>query len=221
MDIAKQELQLHYDSKEAKASKKRSLQSLMASISSDGSTKTSASGANDKQPRIDSVLRDISKADVDRAFGKAIYSGGHSANSVCNNPYWAEVFRLQALYGPGWKMPGADKVLGDLLDEVTEDVDKEVQGDVLANKERYGGTVVSDGWTNVRNAPLLNALFVTHKGAVLIEAENTAGEVKDYEYIGEFVCTAIEAVGPENVTQVVFDNASAGIKAAEEVVCTR
>jgi hypothetical protein len=79
-----------------------------------------------------------------------------------------------------------------------------VKADVL----HTGSTIVSDGWTDTARRPILNFLQVVPKGAIFIDSEDTSGEVKDAEFIGEAINQRIESVGPETVNHVVTDSAA-------------
>jgi hypothetical protein len=74
---------------------------------------------------------------------------------------------------------------------------------------KTGCTIVSDGWSSTSNRPLLNFLAVNPMGAVFVKAVDTSGDVKDAAYIADLIIKEVEVLGPENVIQVITDNASA------------
>jgi hypothetical protein len=67
---------------------------------------------------------------------------------------------------------------------------------------------VSDGWTNIKNKPLINVLASNSRGSCFLYAEDYSGIEKTGEAIAEFLLKAIDEIGPKNVIQVVSDNAS-------------
>lgn len=70
-----------------------------------------------------------------------------------------------------------------------------------------GATLVSDGWTDVQNRPIINFLAVTADGAMFIDGTDTSGEQKEACYIADEIKKTIKLLGIENVVQVVTDSA--------------
>ena len=71
-----------------------------------------------------------------------------------------------------------------------------------------GVSVVSDGWTDIKNKPLINVIASNSRGSCFLYAEDFSGTEKSGEAIAEFLLKAIDEIGPSNVLQVVTDNAS-------------
>lgn len=71
---------------------------------------------------------------------------------------------------------------------------------------KAGVTIVSDGWSDIQQQPLVNILVVSEYGAIFLQAINNEDEVKTKECIAEKLIDVIEDVGPENVVQVITDN---------------
>jgi hypothetical protein len=84
----------------------------------------------------------------------------------------------------------------------------------------YGATICSDGWDNVIHRPLMNVMLVCPAGDIFIGSVDTTGHKKTKEYIAGELKTYIEAIGPNNVTQICTDNASAMLGALDELVAT-
>jgi hypothetical protein len=55
------------------------------------------------------------------------------------------------------------------------------------DKEKYGLTIVSDGFTDAVRRPLLNVVLVSPKGEYFMEAIDTSGDKKTMPYIAEKV----------------------------------
>jgi hypothetical protein len=79
---------------------------------------------------------------------------------------------------------------------------------VVLYRYSHGVSVVSDGWTNMKNQPLINVMASNSCGSMFLYAEDFSGQEKTGEAIAEFLLQAIEEIGPANVLQVVTDNAS-------------
>ena len=78
-------------------------------------------------------------------------------------------------------------------------------------------SIMSDGWSNVQNKPLLNFIVTTPKGNKFLYAVDTSSHVKDAAYIADRLADAIESQGPENVVAMVTDSASVNEAAADLV----
>eukprot|EP01018_Ginkgo_biloba_P006658 Gb_37096 [translate_table: standard] len=68
-------------------------------------------------------------------------------------------------------------------------------------------SIVSDGWTDVRNMPLINVIVVCPKGSMFLNVVDCNGELKNATFIANILINDIESVGLSNVVQVITDNA--------------
>ena len=59
-----------------------------------------------------------------------------------------------------------------------------------------GVTIVSDGWKDVRDHPLVNVTIVSTRGAMFLRVVDCEGEVKYGPFIASILIQAIEQVGP-------------------------
>jgi hypothetical protein len=82
----------------------------------------------------------------------------------------------------------------------------------------YGATICLDGWNNVIHRPMMNVLLVFLAGDVFIGSVDTTNHKKTKEYIARELRTYIEAVGPNNMTQICLDNASAMLGALDDLI---
>ena len=55
-------------------------------------------------------------------------------------------------------------------------------------------TIVSDGWKDTRNKPLINVIAMSPKGAMLLKAIDCEREVKDSQFISRILIEAIDMV---------------------------
>jgi len=80
-----------------------------------------------------------------------------------------------------------------------------------------GVSNVLDGWTNIRNQHLINVLGVSANGAVFITCHVSSSISASSQNIADLLLQSIRDVGPNNVVQVIIDNA-ANCKAAGKVI---
>ena len=79
-----------------------------------------------------------------------------------------------------------------------------------------GVSIVSDGWTNIRNQHLINVLGASSSGAVFITCHDSSSITASAQNITDLLLKSIKDVGLSNVVQVITDNA-ANCKAAGKV----
>ncbi len=76
---------------------------------------------------------------------------------------------------------------------------------------KYGCNIVSNGWNDMKKNSIINILVSTCRGTMFLDSIDTfelVGQPMTIEYIYGHIKNAIEIVGPENVAQVIIDNAS-------------
>eukprot|EP01018_Ginkgo_biloba_P033416 Gb_16167 [translate_table: standard] len=78
---------------------------------------------------------------------------------------------------------------------------------IRASWKTTGVSIVSDGWTDARNMPLINVIVIFPKGSMFLNVMDCNGELKDATFIANILINSIESVGPSNVVQVITDNA--------------
>eukprot|EP00962_Isochrysis_galbana_P061223 scaffold36298_cov122-Isochrysis_galbana.AAC.26 len=94
-------------------------------------------------------------------------------------------------------------VLPEIDSELLQEIDSKVQG--LASST--GVTIISDGWTNVANQPIINALASLPLGSYFLTARDTSGQTKDAKYIADFMIEQINKFGADKVVAVCMDGA--------------
>jgi hypothetical protein len=72
----------------------------------------------------------------------------------------------------------------------------------------YRVSIVSDGWTNVRNQHLINVLGVSATGAMFLATHDSSSIIASSQNISDLLLKTINDVGPSNVIQVITDNAT-------------
>ena len=75
--------------------------------------------------------------------------------------------------GASYKLPSRAALSGKLLNEAVTDGDKKLS-EFKTQMSVTGATLVSDGWTNVQNRPIINYLAVTPDGAMFIDGSDTS-----------------------------------------------
>ena len=154
--------------------------------------------------RIARLVNVQAREETDSRVARCIYACGITLN-VVRSPYWQDMIREINKAPQGYKGPNYEKVRTQLLKNEKELVE-DILAPILSSWSSFGVTIVSDGWTNTRQRPLINIVATSPKGAMFIKAEDCLGEVKDAQFIVDVIIKAIEQIGPNRVVQVITDN---------------
>lgn len=154
---------------------------------------------------LEVAFQNESRALADQCLARCIYANGLAFN-VVRSPYWKEMLRTVNEAPKGYKGLGYEKVRGSLLEKEVELVEGALKP-IRDSWVETGVSIVSDGWKDSRNQPLINVIAVSPKGAMVLKAVDCEGQVKDGQFIANILIAAIEQVGSRNVVQVVMDNA--------------
>ena len=146
-------------------------------------------------------LRDI----ADHKIGRCLIANGVSFNFV-RSPYFREMVDAINEASSGYKPPSYEKLRTTILHDERKSIEVELQP-IRDSWAQSGVSIVSDGWKDCRNRPLINVIVVCPKGAMFLKVVDCEGQVKDSEFISRILIDAIESVDPDNVVQVVTDNA--------------
>ena len=114
-----------------------------------------------------------------------------------------------AIAGPSYKPPTRDAMSRTLLDAAYERMHTRMREKIEPLARLYGLALVSDGATAVDRTPLLNLLRAAHGVVEFVKAKDCAGEVKNTQYIADFVVDYVKAMQePRQVVSVVMNNAT-------------
>eukprot|EP00252_Welwitschia_mirabilis_P022174 TRINITY_DN5928_c0_g1_i11.p1 TRINITY_DN5928_c0_g1~~TRINITY_DN5928_c0_g1_i11.p1 ORF type:complete len:124 (-),score=19.60 TRINITY_DN5928_c0_g1_i11:55-426(-) len=84
--------------------------------------------------------------------------------------------------------------------------------------EKYGCSIMADGWTTSRGRTLINFLVASKKGTIFIKSVDASDHVKRSDYLLKLFEETVNFVGEKNVVQFITDNASNYVKAGEELM---
>lgn len=72
-----------------------------------------------------------------------------------------------------------------------------------------------DAWTDEKRKSIMNIYLNSSMGTAFLSSKESSDEAHTSELIFEYVDKCIEQVGPQNVVQVVTDNAANNMRAAK------
>ncbi|KAL6960515.1 hypothetical protein U1Q18_052485 [Sarracenia purpurea var. burkii] len=156
--------------------------------------------------------RDQLHAEIARMF----YSAGLPFN-LARNPYFASSYTFAANHNiAGYLPPGYNMLRTTLLRRERANIDRLLQP-IRGTWREKGVSIVSDGWSDSQRRPLINFMAVNESGPMFLKAVDCSGETKDKYFIANLMKEVINEVGPQNVVQVITDNAP-NCKAAGQLI---
>ncbi len=163
-------------------------------------------GPTKKQSTLKAAFGKQDKSKVDALWGRAFYGNGLSFRLI-NDLHFKAAVEATADFAENYKLPSLVSLRTTLLDKEKVLVAAKLKS-FMALARSSKATITSNGWSDIRNRPLLNLLMVTPKGEKFLESVDTSGDTKDVDFIAQVVGKAIEDVGAEIVVQVCMDNAT-------------
>jgi hypothetical protein len=155
---------------------------------------------------IDKAFDNAKRSELDGHIARMFFSGGLPFH-LARNPYYLSSYTFAANnHLPGYLPPSYNKLRTTLLIEERANIERLLQPIKTTWKEK-GVSIISDGWSDSQRRPLINFMGATEGGAMFLKAIDCSGEIKDKYYIFNLMKEVIEEVGPNNVVQVVTDNA--------------
>ncbi|KAM0018998.1 putative HAT dimerization domain, ribonuclease H-like superfamily [Helianthus debilis subsp. tardiflorus] len=152
-------------------------------------------------------------------IGRFFYENGipfHAATS----PSFTSMLRSVGNFGRGLKPPTMHELRTWILKEEVKTT-TEMVNDIKATWKTTGVSLLSDGWSDMRNRSLINFLVNNQYGTVFLKTVDASNCVKDADKIFELLDGVIEEIGEDIVVQVVTDNASNYKKAGEMLMKKR
>ncbi|KAG5241831.1 zinc finger protein [Salix suchowensis] len=160
------------------------------------------------QPSIRSAM---ATKEMEHKARKAVATWWYDANipfNSANSYYYQPMLDAVTSIGPGFKGPSYHDLRGPLLKDVVHDVHEYIFS-IKAEWRVYGCSIMADGWSNRRNAPIVNFLAYSPRGTVFLKSVDTSGLRKDKETLLEMFDEVVKEVGQENIVQFVSDNEAA------------
>ncbi|CAL5355714.1 unnamed protein product [Camellia sinensis] len=164
---------------------------------------------------VDKMFQIASREEVDQKIARCIYGNGIAFN-VVRSPLWADMVSSILNAPKGYKSPNYEKVRTALLDKEHKKVQQSLTP-LMQDWSTHGVSIISDGWSNLKNQPLINIMAISGGKAIFINGHDVSSIEKTGANIAELLLKAIDYVGPSNVVQVVTDNAS-NCKAAGAII---
>jgi len=146
--------------------------------------------------------------EVDAMIASFFYENGISFN-VANSSSFGRMIAESMKFAKqnpfqSYKPPSRKRLCGELLDQAYKSTEQLV-APLLAVAKKYGATIASDGWSDVRRRPILNFMASARGAAVFLKSVDCTdhlaeGGKKDAAYIASNVISVINEFGAEECT---------------------
>lgn len=164
-----------------------------------------------KAPRQMSIQQGMDRSLAAAAEGKVakwFYTNGVAFNTV-EDPAFKEMCVAVAKAGEGFKPPSSFKLRNSLLAKAVAELKADLKVTYDVSIPVTGCSLISDGWSDTCNRPLINLIITTPKGPKFLDAVNSSSEYKNADYVAGVLSLGIElAGGADNVVQIVTDAAA-------------
>lgn len=136
------------------------------------------------------------------------YENGNAAHSLS----YEIMIESVGQYGPGLKPPSYHELRVPLLEKAKKNTEK-LKADHEKAWEKFGCTLMADGWTDRRQRHLINFLVNSPEGTFFLGSVNASDKSHDAVMLADLLESKIREIGIQNVVQVISDN-GANYKAA-------
>ena len=128
---------------------------------------------------------------------------------VASTPAWKNAIRAASRIDCDWEGPSMRDLRTIELQRMRDSVELRMEP-LRETWQKYGCSILCDGWTDVRKRNVYNILVHSCKGTMFLRAIDASapGTVVSGAFIYEHIRQAIIDVGVQSVVQVVTDNGS-------------
>lgn len=141
------------------------------------------------------------QSELTEHFCNAVYSS-NCALSMFESEHWKKFFNLCR---PTFKVPSRKQMSTTHLNESYEKIRNEVKSQI---DDEAMVSIMSDGWSNIRNEGIINYMVHTSKGDLFYDFSLPKAQRHTGIYIASELSRIIEEIGASKVTAVITDNAA-------------
>ncbi|KAK2977518.1 hypothetical protein RJ640_029402 [Escallonia rubra] len=160
------------------------------------------------QPSIKSAM--ATKEMVDNAklaVARWWYDANVPFNRAHSKYYWP-MFDAALAFGPGFKVPYFHDLRGNLLRTLVDEIITYLD-EFRPIWELYGCSVMSDGWSNRRQEPVINFLIYCPKVTMFLKSIDASGLTKDADTLYGIFNEVVQLISPNYIVQFITDNEAA------------
>jgi len=159
-----------------------------------------------KQQKLNKELWKERTHEVHKYIARWVYTHAIPFNA-CDNDEFKQMCEAIGQFGAGFEPPSQYDLREKLLEEEYART-KSLLQEREAEKVKSGCSIMTDAWSDRKRRSIMNLCTNCVDGTSFISSKEMSDVSHTSEVIFELVDKAIEDIGPDNVVQVVTDNAS-------------
>ncbi|PRQ22552.1 putative transcription factor/ chromatin remodeling BED-type(Zn) family [Rosa chinensis] len=166
-----------------------------------------------RQQNINDALFKQRTHSVHQYLARWVYEAGIPFHAVDSDSFKRFV-EVVGQFGPGYRPPSQYQLREPLLKEEVE----RTKSLLKKQEEEWalnGCSIMTDAWSDRKRRSIMNLCVNCAEGTTFLSSKEASDEAHTGTYIFEYVDKCIEDVGPQNVVQVVTDNASNNMAAID------
>ncbi|XP_073036746.1 uncharacterized protein [Primulina eburnea] len=172
-----------------------------------------------RQQNINDAIAKKRLLQVHQYLARWVYEAGIPFHAIDNDSFKKFVEAL-GQYGPGYIPPSQYQLREPLLKGEVEKT-KETLKKQEEEWENNGCSIMIDGWSDRKRRSIINFCVNCKLGTAFISSKEASNEAHTAKYLFEYVTACIDRVGAKNVVQIVTDNASNNMAAANLLALER
>lgn len=150
--------------------------------------------------------------EVHTYLARWVYESAIPFNAV-NNDAFQQLLEAVGQFGPGYIPPTQYQLREPLLKQAVEN-SKETVKKQEEEWKKSGCSIMTDAWSDRKRRSIMNLCVNCKLGTTFLSSIESSADAHTGKYIFDFVDKWIDEVGSKNVIQVVTDNASNNMAAA-------
>lgn len=126
--------------------------------------------------------------------------------SVARSPSYQSMIDAVARCGPGFRGPSSETLRTTWMQRIKSEVSQQWK-DIEKEWATTGCTIIADTWTDNKSRALINFLVSSPSGTFFHKSVDACAYFKSTKCLSDLFDSVIQDFGPENVVQVIMDNA--------------
>ncbi|XP_068666308.1 uncharacterized protein [Aristolochia californica] len=126
--------------------------------------------------------------------------------SVARSSSYQLMIDAVAKSGLGFRGPSSDTLRTTWLQRIKSEVSQQSK-EIEREWATAGCTIIADTWTDIKSRALINFLVSSPSGTFFHRSVDASTYFKNTKYMADLFDSVIQDFGPENVVQIIMDNA--------------
>ncbi|XP_058755022.1 uncharacterized protein LOC131628172 [Vicia villosa] len=172
-----------------------------------------------KQTSLNDACDKKARASCCQYIARFFYRNGIAFN-VAKSKSFKLMVEAIGMYGAHLKPPSYHELRVPLLQDELR-LTHEMLSTNKKEQEKYGCSIMSDGWTDTKGRTLINFLVNSPAGTMFVKSVDASADMKTGQKLFQLLDSFVEEIGESNVVQLVTDNGSNYVLAGRHLQVSR